>query len=66
MYTPRIHPTLGTPGRRLHPRGVALQDREEIFDLMTADPRVRWASHITSAAEIDRINILQVGTLQIS
>jgi len=34
-------------------------DREEVFGLLTAHPGVSWAAHAVSAAEVDRINILQ-------
>lgn len=39
------------------------EDREEIFDQMCADKRVVWAAHAVTAAEIDKVNILQASML---
>ena len=33
--------------------------REELYDLLLADPQVRWASGSADVAEIDRLNILR-------
>lgn len=40
-------------------KGLKKEDRERLYDCITKNSKIKWATGIVSAAEIDRINILQ-------
>ena len=44
-------------------KGLNKDDRERLYEVLVRHPKIRWSTGIVSAAEIDRINILQASML---